>query len=271
MKATYIRLLQQSLIDEGFRSGPVDGVLGDKTYAAAEKALKKRITSLPVEWPNWTSKRKAIAYLQLLCKERDIEVGAIDGFWGPQTDYAAGVLSHLIEHGVLPHPWRDDAPLNVNPNNWPKREEAELKAYYGEVGTNQVRVELPYPHRIAWNLQQVVTSFFCHQKVQASIKGVLQRALDHYGLDRIRELRLDLWGGCLNVRHERGGTQWSTHAWGIAIDYDPDHNQLIWGRDRAVFARPEYDAWWQFWEEEGWVSLGRTENYDWMHVQAAKL
>ena len=69
----------------------------------------------------------------------------------------------------------------------------------------------------------------------------------------------------------RGGTRWSTHAWGIAIDYDPDRNQLKWGRDRAAFARPEYDAWWRLWEEEGWVSLGRTRNYDWMHVQAAKL
>ncbi len=47
MKATYIRLLQQNLIAEGFRPGPVDGVLGDKTYAAAEKALKKRVTRAP--------------------------------------------------------------------------------------------------------------------------------------------------------------------------------------------------------------------------------
>lgn len=61
------------------------------------------------------------------------------------------------------------------------------------------------------------------------------------------------------------------HSWGIAIDYDPDRNQLQWGRDRAVFAGPDYDAWWQFWEEEGWTSLGRTRNFDWMHVQAAKL
>jgi hypothetical protein len=28
-----------------------------------------------------------------------------------------------------------------------------------------------------------------------------------------------------------------------------------------AFAQPEYDAWWRFWEEEGWVSLGRTKNY----------
>ena len=25
------------------------------------------------------------------------------------------------------------------------------------------------------------------------------------------------------------------------------------------------------WEEEGWISLGRARDFDWMHVQAARL
>ncbi len=107
MKAAHIRLVQQSLIAEGFRPGAVDGALGDKTYSAVEKALKKRASILPADWQGWTPGRKAVASLQLLCKERDIEAGAIDGFLGPQTNYAAGVLAHLMEHGVLPRPWRD--------------------------------------------------------------------------------------------------------------------------------------------------------------------
>ena len=95
--------------------------------------------------------------------------------------------------------------------------------------------------------------------------------LEEYGEEEIVRLRLDLWGGCLNVRKMRGGTRYSMHSWGIAVDYDPDRNRLKWGRDRAAFAGPDYDVWWRFWEEEGWVSLGRTRNIDWMHVQAAKL
>ena len=43
------------------------------------------------------------------------------------------------------------------------------------------------------------------------------------------------------------------------------------GWDRTASPRPEYETSWWFWEEEGWVSLGRTKNPDWMHVQAAKL
>ncbi len=30
---------------------------------------------------------------------------------------------------------------------------------------------------------------------------------------------------------------------GTAIDCDPDHNQLKWGRNKAAFARPKYDEW----------------------------
>ncbi len=81
----------------------------------------------------------------------------------------------------------------------------------------------------------------------------------------------DQFGGSLNVRRIRGGKSWSMHSWGIAIDFDPANNQLRWGRDRARFAKPEYEAFWAAWEEEGWVSLGRTRNFDWMHVQAARL
>ena len=39
----------------------------------------------------------------------------------------------------------------------------------------------------------------------------------------------------------------------------------------AEFAKPEYDKWWECWEDEGWTSLGRTRDFDWMHVQAAHL
>jgi hypothetical protein len=171
----------------------------------------------------------------------------------------------------MPLLWRDEEPLAVNPNHWPDQNEANLNTFFGAVGTNQANLVLPYPHRVAWNVRQTIHSFSCNSKVHDSAQRALTKVFDHYGMERIKELRLDRWGGCLNVRKMRGGSKWSMHSWGIAIDYDPDRNQLKWGRDKAAFAQPEYDSWWRFWEEEGWVSLGRTRNYDWMHVQAAKL
>jgi hypothetical protein len=36
-------------------------------------------------------------------------------------------------------------------------------------------------------------------------------------------------------------------------------------------AQPEYAPFLDLWEAEGFVSLGRARNFDWMHVQAARL
>jgi hypothetical protein len=134
-----------------------------------------------------------------------------------------------------------------------------------------VLLDLPYPLRLSWETNTTVQRTRCHAKVKDSLARVLTNVLAAYGQQRIRELRLDLFGGGYNLRDKRGGSSLSTHAWGIAFDFDPDRNQLKWTRDRASFARPEYDAWWKCWEDEGWVSLGRTRNYDWMHVQAARV
>ena len=271
MKAAAVRAVQRALIAEGFNPGEVDGKTGSRTYGAVNQALQRRTADLADDWLQWSDSRKTVAYLQLLCKDQDIEVGRIDGFWGPQTEYAFDTLSYYLEHGELPRPWRDETPLDANPNDWPQQDEAEIIQFYGQRGQNLVKLEVPYPHRLAWNLRQNVPYFYCHAKVHDSAKRVLQRVVDHYGVDRIKELGLDLYAGCFNERKMRGGTRWSLHSWGIAIDYDSKRNQFNWGRDRAAFAHPDYDAWWRFWEEEGWLSLGRSRNFDWMHVQAAKL
>jgi len=152
---------------------------------------------------------------------------------------------------------------------WPAQNEAKLNAFYGAVGKNQTVITVPYTHVLAWEPQTKLTRISCNEKVAKSVQQVIEAVLAHYGKDGIHDLGLDLFGGCLNVRKMRGGTSWSMHSWGIALDYDPDNNQLKWGRDRATFAKPAYEKWWSIWEGAGWCSLGRRKNYDWMHVQAA--
>lgn len=154
-------------------------------------------------------------------------------------------------------------------NNWPKQNYSELVKFYGKVGTNQTTLELPYEMRLAWDLKSKVTKITCHEKVKDSLERIFKKTLEHYGIEKIRELRLDLFGGCLNVRKMRGGNSYSMHSWGIAVDIDPDRNQLKWGKNRATLARPEYDAFWKIVESEGGVSLGRERNMDWMHFQFA--
>jgi len=161
--------------------------------------------------------------------------------------------------------------ITMSNNNWPKQNYADMVKFYGEVGTNQTSLVLPYEMKLAWDLDSKVTKLTCHKKVKDSLERILKNTLDHYGLEEIKKLKLDVFGGCLNVRKMRGGSSWSIHSWGAAIDLDPDRNQLKWNKDKAYFAKPEYEPFWKIVESEGWISLGREKNYDWMHFQAAEL
>jgi len=257
------QLVQEELKNRNLYTGEIDGVAGSKTIMAIDQ-----VAGID---PSWNISRKVHGYIQLLCQENGIDPGKIDGYWGPQTEYALNQYVYLKEFGHLPDPWRPEERIPVNPNNWPVQYTPEFDAFYGSKGTDLVRLHLPYPHRLAWDVKTVVNSFSCHKKVHDSMLRVLTNVLNYYGTEKIVELRLDLWGGCYNERAIRGGTKWSMHSWGIAVDFDPTRNKLQWGRDKASFAHPVYEKWWQFWEDEGWISLGRERNFDWMHVQAAKL
>jgi hypothetical protein len=152
---------------------------------------------------------------------------------------------------------------------WPYEKDAIR--FFGQPGENQTRLELPFPLRYEGDHGVVeLHHVSCNTRVKDALARIWDRTLDHYGHKRIVELRLDVFGGCLNVRRKRGGSEWSMHAFGAAWDVDPARNQLHWGRDRAALARPEYDAFWQIVEAEGAVSLGRTRNFDWMHFQFAR-
>lgn len=264
MNKKIILFVQQQLNQRGLNAGVEDGILGANTLGALDQ-----VEGIP---GRWAKKRKLVAFVQLLAQENQIDSGAIDGYWGPQTEFAYENLHRLLTEGREPENWRPEDLPDTNPNDWPRQSpQSELIRTYGEPGQNQTKIELPYPHKLSWNTSAVINRFSCHEQVHDSLQRVLTRVLDSYGSDDIKRLRLDLWGGCLNIRKMRGGSQYSMHSWGIALDYDPVRNRLKWGRDRASFAKPEYDTWWKLWEEEGWISLGRTRNFDWMHVQAARL
>jgi len=266
MNVTAIRALQTALTALGFDPDGIDGKLGTGTRAAIVDCLDALDPKTETDWREWTTARREVLCLQVVCLDSGLNPGALDGWWGPQTEYACGQLAFLQANGELPEPWRDRFSTPANPNGWPLERETDLNAFYGKPGKNLVLLDLPYPLKLSWDPATVVTRTQCNAKVRNSLAKVLGKVRRHYGLAGIAELRLDLYGGGFNLRDKRGGTSLSTHAWGIAFDFDPDHNKLNWNRDRAAFAKPEYEAWWRAWEGEGWVSLGRTRNYDWMHV-----
>ena len=146
----------------------------------------------------------------------------------------------------------------------------QLNAKYGEPGNpdNIVSIDLPYPMRIAWDLTKTVNKIQCHKLVSDRLKAVFTDLLAAYGYDKIKELGIDLFGGCLNVRLMRGSKiKWSRHSWGVAIDLDPTRNKLKETKATARFARPEYKAMIDVFYQHGFISLGVEKNYDWMHFE----
>lgn len=232
----------------------------------------------------------SIHEIQTVLAGLGIYKGKIDGDYGKLTtaavrafqrinrlepDGKAGLRTQAAMFPTLPTPV--DRPISsVEPKpaqlQWPTQ--SGCTAFYGEPGGKLCtagKVTLPFRFRIAWNLNQRVASFQCHSLVAAPMTAIFAEAAAHYGEDEYRRLGLDLFGGCYNLRKMRGGSAWSMHSWGIAVDLDPARNQLKWGRDLAEFAKPAYEPFWRIVEAHGAVSLGRARNFDWMHFQFARL
>jgi len=130
-----------------------------------------------------------------------------------------------------------------------------------------VTLELPYPMRLAWDLDTKVNKMRVHKLVKNNFKAVFDDLLAHYGYEKLVELGIDLFGGCFAYRKMRGGSSWSKHSWGIAIDLDPVRNQLHETSRTARFARPEYKPMIDIFYKHGFIGLGPEKNYDFMHFE----
>ena len=136
-------------------------------------------------------------------------------------------------------------------------------------GSYLTTIQLPFPMRLAWDKKTSVTKMRVHKKAAQDFTNVFNELLKVYGLQKIQELGIDLYGGCFNYRKMRNGNSWSKHSWGLAIDLDPERNQLKETSRTARFARPEYKEMIDIFYKNGFISLGREKNYDWMHFEIA--
>jgi hypothetical protein len=146
----------------------------------------------------------------------------------------------------------------------------EIISKYGEpdeTGAYLVSIDLPYKMRLAWDIKTQVSKMRCHKLAAGAFVNVFNDLLKHYGYEKIVELGIDLFGGCFSYRAMRGGSDYSRHSWGIAIDLDPTRNELKADKSKAQFAKPEYKPMIEIFYRHGFVSLGLEKNYDYMHFE----
>lgn len=234
---TFEQWLQSRLTAHGYACGPIDGDIGDLTLSAVRAFQVAR--GLPV------------------------------------TGEADAATVEALKRSAGNPPGQPDRPASLTAGTpspsgpWPRQ--ADVPRFYGKVGTDQAMLQLPFPMRLAWDHDKVIRRISLHRKVIDSAGRAFAEIAATYSASERSALGIDIFGGSLNVRQMRGGSAYSMHSWAIAIDFDPERNQLSWKTPKARLSHADALPFWQAWERESWVSLGRARDFDWMHVQAARL
>lgn len=154
---------------------------------------------------------------------------------------------------------------------WPTQAEVRKgTSIFGHPGCEENLTSLTPPYPLYYE-GKAVRSIRVHRLIAKHVQQALSEVLEHYGLQEIHRLGLDLYGGSYNYRPTSSGNALSMHAWGIALDFSPEANALRYKAPRASLSHPDCRAWWQIWERHGATSLGRSCDYDWMHLQFARL
>lgn len=236
---TFEKWLQSRLTSHGFPVGGIDGIIGKTTIAGLKKFQQAK-------------------GLTVTGRADDSTVAELRK---PSSQLSTG---DTFDRDSLP-----SIGHNRGPSIFPRQR--DVMGFYGDVGTNQTRIIPPWKMRLAWDKRRFIQRMTLHEKVSDSASRAMTRVYAHYGDKGVKHLGLDLFGGSLNVRRMRGGSRYSMHSWGIAIDFDPERNQLRWNKPRARLSHDDVIPFWEAWEAEGWVALGRERDFDWMHVQAARL
>ena len=181
---------------------------------------------------------------------------AADGIIGPRT-----VQALARELGITP----------AHTPQWPTQAEVRRgTSFFGRPGNESTLTSLVPPYPLLYE-GKPVRSIRVHELIAPHVQAALREVLAHYGQEEIHRLGLDLYGGCYNYRSSTGGSALSMHAWGIALDFSPASNAYKMKAPRATLSHRDCRPWWEIWESHGAVSLGRERDFDWMHVQFARL
>lgn len=173
----------------------------------------------------------------------------VDGFWGPESQ----AVSRKYLRSLMP-----------SPHPWPRP--ANLRAFFGEPGDEGNLVAITFPFPVFYG-GKLVTKTRCHYKVAPALLRVLKRIGEKYFANRGIMEEAEDYGGCFNFRLKRGGTSYSLHAYGAAIDLDADDNAFrdTWPlqADMPLEIIEEF-------AREGFKSGGAFWGYDAMHFEATQ-
>jgi hypothetical protein len=154
---------------------------------------------------------------------------------------------------------------------WPNDNINELNTFYGLPGELLQILMLPFPMRRAHALNDsAIGGIVCNPLVAVSLYKCLCGMLKHYGYNKLKRLNLDIVGDVFVYRTINESIwkekRFSVHAFGAAIDINPDENQETWTREQSKM--PEKVI--EIFSDHGWTNAGVRYGMDFMHFQATK-
>ena len=173
-----------------------------------------------------------------------------DGFWGPKSVAACQRYLRL---------------LMPSTNLWPTAGPQSLANFYGDPAKGEVIDRIVRLNVVGLGLKydgSPVKSVNVHRKCADSLHRVLVDIST-----RDCAWVLGEYAGIYNHRPMRGGTRWSLHAYGAAIDLAPGANSLNthWPT-RANMPLEVMECF----AREGWLPAGAFWSRDAMHFQATR-
>jgi lysozyme family protein len=238
-----------------------DGIIGNQTLTALAKSLECEVV---------TDKTELTKNIQRL-----LGVTA-DGIIGPNTinaalkvggDIVVGASNLLVQKYI-------DKPVQFTKVNYKAkpvkqsvlRSNASIFSKAGDE-SNLVNVKVPDNYPLKYD-GRPVKSIRIHKLAADRLEAALNDIINHYG-DDIETVAPGacVYDGSYNFRKTRNSSSQSVHSWGVAIDFDAAKNQLKTKAPSARLSQPIYKAFLDILEYHGFLSLGRRQNSDWMHVQ----
>lgn len=279
----HIAKAQRVLAATSYYAGRVDGDLGPQTQVAI-KVIERTQGHRYAETPNesaWVWTRRLYAAAQAALAAWKFNVGTVDGYWGHVTDQA-----YEDWRGHAQGTRKTRAPQRRQRKGFKSTDgtiplQSQIRKYYGTPGKhakgpnavrNQLtRIELPFYMRLDWALGTKINKITVHEKAAPSLRSALIEAYEHYGAAKFKSLGLDRFAGSYNPRRMRGGSKWSMHAYGCAIDIYAAPNGLRARCPEALFCKPEYKDFLDIMQKHGWLPAIRLWGADAMHFQRARL
>ncbi|WP_299845858.1 peptidoglycan-binding protein [uncultured Roseovarius sp.] len=267
------RHLQLVLAAAGYYAGGIDGQVGPESMDAIRAIEANNTEGYAFDPTTTTEKRRYVAALQAGLTELEYDPGVIDGWYGVFTEEALNAF--LYEMGHDKPEVIDRTPLQNAPASSDIPHQNDVAAVYGRPGpdieSKLVTIELPFSLKIDWNLRKSTRRIRVHRLAAKQLETALIAVRDHYGAQVMADLGIDRYAGAYNHRRMRGGSKWSMHAYGCAIDFYAQPNGLRTRCPQALFCGDEYQPFLDIMEANEWLPALRLWGADAMHFQRAHL